>query len=219
MVIVTKELVSNMAGTVVEKEAGVAEFFAQKKLDQIKLLYRVFRLDPKTFPLILGKMGSHILDQGREIVNNEENQKDPLMYTNKLMEMRAQADEMLSYCFDDEIVFRNAVEKDFIKFLNEPQENYTASYLAQFIDHAMKEGLKGVSEEEVDKRCRLLVNLFKSLDSHDVFMRACEQSLASRLLNKTTQSSQNEEIFLQKLKVECGVQEVSKMTKMMQDID
>ena len=62
------------------------------------------------------------------------------------------------------------------------------------------------------------MKLFACLRGRDFFIKAYESELANRLLNKTSISQEYEELMLQKLKVECGAQEVKKMTQMMKDI-
>lgn len=49
-------------------------------------------------------------------------------------------------------------------------------------------------------------------------MKAYVKFLSQRLLNKTMLSMEAEELMLQKLKVECGLNQVNKMTQMFKDI-
>jgi len=63
-----------------------------------------------------------------------------------------------------------------------------------------------------------MIGLFRCLHGRDVFMKSYEKELAKRLLNKTSLSTQNEELMIQKLKVECGASTVSKISQMMKDM-
>ena len=49
-------------------------------------------------------------------------------------------------------------------------------------------------------------------------MKAYVKYLATRLLNKTMLSMEAEELMIQKLKIECGLNQVNKMTQMFKDI-
>ena len=82
----------------------------------------------------------------------------------------------------------------------------------------MKSGLKGVSDEETEERLDAIIRLFCCLHGRDTFMKAYVKHLASRLLNKTLLSMEAEEVMLQKLKVECGLNQVNKMTQMFKDM-
>jgi len=51
-----------------------------------------------------------------------------------------------------------------------------------------------------------------------VFIKHYSKKLSTRLLNKTSISREAEEIMLNKLKVECGLNTVNKMSQMFTDI-
>ena len=70
-----------MAHMVVEKENGVVTFFKEKALDKLHLLFNVFSRDDSKYDQILEKMRPYIEEQGALLVSNEENVKDPLMFT------------------------------------------------------------------------------------------------------------------------------------------
>ena len=94
----------------------------------------------------------------------------------------------------------------------------TPSYIANYTDKELKQGLKGVNNEETEARLDAIVRLFCCLHGRDVFIKAYTKLLSSRLLNKTFLSHEAEETMLQKLKVECGLNTVNKMSQMFTDI-
>lgn len=79
-------------------------------------------------------------------------------------------------------------------------------------------GLKGVSNDEVNKRLSAIIDLFRCLNGRDTFLKQSCKELATRLLNKTSISAEHEELFIQKLKVECGANQVNSMTQMFKDM-
>lgn len=62
--IVENELITKMAEAVSSKDSGCVYMFQQKNLDELKLLYEIFKRDPNTFGLIIQKMNPYILDRG-----------------------------------------------------------------------------------------------------------------------------------------------------------
>ena len=68
------------------------------------------------------------------------------------------------------------------------------------------------------KRLDAIINLFCCLHGRDTFLKQYSKELGTRLLNKTSISWDYEETFIQKLKVECGANQVTKMTQMFKDI-
>ena len=97
-------------------------------------------------------------------------------------------------------------------------QSATPVYIARFADNELTTGLKGVANEETEKRLDAIVRLFCCLHGRDVFIKNYEKFLSMRLLNKTSISREAEEIILNKLKVECGLNTVNKMSQMFTDI-
>jgi len=71
----------------------------------------------------------------------------------------------------------------------------------------------------MNKRLDAIINLFCCLHGRDTFLKQYSKELGTRLLNKTSISWEYEENFIQKLKVECGANQVNKMTQMFKDIN
>lgn len=94
----------------------------------------------------------------------------------------------------------------------------TPSYIAAYANRELTTRLKGVNNEETEARLDAIVKLFCCLHGRDVFIKHYTKFLSLRLLNKTSISREAEEMMLQKLKVECGLNTVNKMSQMFTDI-
>lgn len=94
----------------------------------------------------------------------------------------------------------------------------TPAFIATYAHKELTTGLKGVNNEETELRLDAIVKLFCCLHGRDLFIKKYSQFLSQRLLNKTSISREAEEIMLQKLKVECGLNTVNKMSQMFTDI-
>ena len=148
---------------------------------------------------------------------DENNVKDPHLFTEKLLEFKAEIDELVNFSFANQMMFQKARDNSFQEFMN--QQQFTPVYIAQYTDKELRQGLKGVSDFEMNKRLEAIINLFCCLHGRDTFLKQYAKELGSRLLNKTSISWEYEEIFIQKLKVECGANQVNKMTQMFKDIN
>lgn len=58
-------------------------------------MYRVFKRDESTLKYILAKMGPYIIARGKKIVEDEALLKDAIEFTKKLLELKAEMDEMV----------------------------------------------------------------------------------------------------------------------------
>ena len=95
MKVVVDELLTNKATMICEKEAGVVDFFKQKQLGKLGTLFAVFKRNEACFDHVIGKMRPYITGVGTEIVQNEENIKDPNGFISKLLEFKAEIDKMV----------------------------------------------------------------------------------------------------------------------------
>ena len=211
-----KAMITDMAQAVVDKENGVVQFFKEKSLDKLHLLFNVFSRDESKYENILNKMKPYIEEEGALIVNEEGNLKDPLMFTQKLLAFKSEIDIMVQESFMNQILFQKTRDQAFMNFMNE--QPFTPSYMAQFCDEEQRKGLKGLTEDDVNNRLDTIIGLFRCLHGRDIFMKSYEKELANRLLNKSSLSNQNEELMIQKLKVECGASTVGKISQMMKDM-
>ena len=214
--IVEGELIANMASEVTAKDTGCIYMFQNRKLEELKLLFEVFKRVPNTFGLIIQKMNPYILDRGIKIVQDETLVKSPIDFSVRLLEFKAEIDEMVRDSFSNQLMFQKARDTAFQEFMNE--QSFTSGYIAQFADKELRQGLKGVPDLEVEKRLSSIINLFCCLQGRDMFLKVYATELATRLLNKTSISQEYEELMIQKLKVECGANQVGKMTQMFRDI-
>ena len=55
--------------------------FNQRKITQLKEMYEVFSRVETTLKFVIHKMTPFIMEEGRKIIKNDENLKDPLKFT------------------------------------------------------------------------------------------------------------------------------------------
>ena len=139
-------------------------------------------------------MNTYIVSRGKKIVKNENNVKDPYLFTEKLLEFKAEIDEMVRFSFDNQMVFQMARDKSFTEFMN--KQLFTPIYIGQFTDRQLRLGLKGVSDFEMNRQLDAIISLFCCLHSRDMFLKQYAKELGSRLINQTSISWEYEEIFL-----------------------
>jgi hypothetical protein len=80
--------------------------FTEKKIEELTMMYKVFYRTPSTLSHIINKMNPYIMQEGEKIVKNEENLKDPLKFTTKLLEFKAQMDDLIEKAFSNDMKFQ-----------------------------------------------------------------------------------------------------------------
>ena len=73
--------------------------FQHKKLEELALLFRVFKRVESTLKYIIQKMAPYIEGRGEKIVQDEALLKDPIEFTTKLLSLKKEMDEMVEHSF------------------------------------------------------------------------------------------------------------------------
>lgn len=111
-----------------------------------------------------------------------------------MLDFKQEIDVMVQESFMNQILFQKTRDNAFMMFMNE--QPLTPGYMALYCDEEQRKGLKGLSEDDVNNRLDNMIGIFRCLHGRDVFMKSYEKELASRLINKTSLSSQFEEIMI-----------------------
>jgi len=118
--------------------------------------------------------------------------------------------------FSNDKTFQHSLNQSFEFFIN--LNNKSPEYLSLFIDTKLKIGLKGATEEEVEKTLDKVMMIFRFIQEKDVFEKYYKQHLAKRLLLSRSVSDDAERNMIAKLKTECGYQFTSKLEGMFTDM-
>lgn len=68
-------------------------------------MYDVFLRVETTLKFIIQKMDPFIMQEGKKITSNEELRKDPIKFTIKLLELKAEMDQIISQAFNNDMRF------------------------------------------------------------------------------------------------------------------
>ena len=180
-------------------------------------MYKVFKRVDTTLKYIIQKMQPYIETRGDKIVMDEALVKDPVEFTAKLLTFKAEMDIMVEKSFQNDIKFQKNRDVSFQTFMN--KQAMSPHFIASYCNNEFIKGLKGVNDNAIiNARLDAIIRLFCCLHSRDIFIKAYTKYLSTRLLNKTSLSSEAEELMLQKLRVECGHNTVNKLGSMFKDI-
>lgn len=212
-----RELVEIKAEEIVQKETGCKSMLKNEKLDELKEMYDLYSKVDTTLKYILNEMGPYIEERGKAIIDDVELKKDPVKLTKQLLALKAEMDRMVNYCFNNDPKFNQTRDKSFSAFMNLWSE--TPYAMAAYCDQMFKTGIRGMSQDQIEEELNAIIRLFCCLNNRDVFIRAYSKFQASRLLDKTSLNTEMEESMISKLKVECGFNTVSKLSRMFTDME
>mmetsp|Transcript_81622 Transcript_81622/g.210149 ORF Transcript_81622/g.210149 Transcript_81622/m.210149 type:complete len:755 (-) Transcript_81622:486-2750(-) len=214
--VVQRELILNTAKQLVEMESGCQAMYHNKKYDELTLMYKLFRREPTMLPHMTNLMEPYIEQRCTRIVDDQQMIDNPPTYIERVLELKAELDDMVSRCFENDSGFQKARNRGLENALN--KDTRCAKYLALFCDLQLKKGLKGRNEDEMMSLVSQVVSLFAHLKDKDIFLDFYKRNLSRRLLNKHSVSNDAEDAFITKLKVECGQQAIQKLASMFTDM-
>jgi len=215
-----KELIAKHMQTLAQMEnSGIVTMIEDSKIDDLARAYSLFkRVTQPTSGLavIRDLMSDYVKRVGTELVNDEERNRDPVLYVQGLLQLRDKYEKVIVEAFQSDKQFYNALNKSFEGFINLNQ--HSPEYISLFVDDQLRKGLKGTTEEEMEGVLEKVVMLFRYLQEKDVFEKYYKQHLAKRLLGGRSVSDDAERSMITKLKHECGYQFTSKLEGMFNDM-
>ncbi|KAF4014073.1 hypothetical protein G4228_005674 [Cervus hanglu yarkandensis] len=201
--VVERELISKHMKTIVEMEnSGLVHMLKNGKTEDLACMYKLFSRVPNGLKTMCECMSSYLREQGKALVSEEGEGKNPVDYIQGLLDLKSRFDRFLQESFNNDRLFKQTIAGDFEYFLN--LNSRSPEYLSLFIDDKLKKGVKGLTEQEVETILDKAMVLFRFMQEKDVFERYYKQHLARRLLTNKSVSDDSEKNMISKLKVSLG---------------
>ena len=214
--VLDEELIAAHSKTVVE--TGLAAMMASDALADLSCMYRLLGRVQGGMELLRRHAAQYVEHTGKDLVTAETDKSSDSYteFVQALLTLKSRVDMIVTESFAGDKLFQKDTSKAFETFVN--MNDRTPQYLSLFVDEQLTKGLKGMSDEEVERVLNNVVSLFRFLSDKDVFEKYYKQHLSKRLLNNNSVSEDSERLMIAKLKMECGFQFTSKLEGMFQDI-
>ncbi|KAI8636445.1 Cullin family-domain-containing protein [Parasitella parasitica] len=203
------------AKTEVIIEKGFHEMMDRDMYEPLKVFYELLYQSPK-INILRSAFGEYLKEEGTKIVKDPKN--DPTMITSLVL-FKRKIDGILKHCFNDNVVFLNALKESFEQFIN-TRGNKPAELLAKHLDSKLKIPVKKQRLQEIVDTISLdsILVLFRFIRSKDAFEAYFKRFLAKRLLMDRSTSGELENHVLVNLKSECGAEFTKDLENMFTDI-
>ncbi|NXF45157.1 CUL3 protein, partial [Oceanites oceanicus] len=141
--VVERELISKHMKTIVEMEnSGLVHMLKNGKTEDLACMYKLFSRVPNGLKTMCECMSSYLREQGKALVSEEGEGKNPVDYIQGLLDLKSRFDRFLQESFNNDRLFKQTIAGDFEYFLN--LNSRSPEYLSLFIDDKLKKGVKGV---------------------------------------------------------------------------
>lgn len=199
-----------------QNNTGSIYMMKENKISDLKRLYLIFSRVASALELLRESFGAYVRSCGVAIIDNYQDNSDPVLFMNEIFEIKDKFENIIKESFPGDKKAQKRMKEAFDYFIN--KGNSCARQLAAYLDEFLKNGLKGLTESEVEVALDRSMSIFQHLTDKDLFENFYKQLLSKRLLNSKTISDEAEKTILTKLKAECGYQFTSKLEGMFVDI-
>lgn len=212
----SKYLVGQNAKSLGEMETGIKYMFQNKKNDELKKAYILLKKHPESDKIITEHFGPYIRQRGADLSSNKELLKDPKKFVPELIKLKSEMDGLVSECFANDALFQDTKHHAFSMFMGKP---IYSKQIAIYADFCLRSGIKGKSDEEIEKMLDEIVDLFNCLQNKIEFQNETRKRMSERLIKKTFLSEEAEKNFISKLKQRSAVTYVNSMNDMISDLE
>ena len=139
-----------------------------------------------------------------------------IRWVDEVLKLKDKFDGIWKKCFAEDLILQTALTKSFSDFINLFPR--CSEYVSLFIDDNLKRGIKGKTEEEIDKVLDKATTLLRYIQDKDMFERYYKKHLARRLLHGKSESADVEKQMISRMKLEIGNSFTTKLEGMFKDM-
>ena len=88
--------------------------FTHSRLEELAIMYKVFKRDEDSLKHIINLMNPYIVERGEKIVKDDGLLKEPVEFTKKLLELKAEMDFMVERSFNNDMKFQKGRDSSFM---------------------------------------------------------------------------------------------------------
>lgn len=231
-------LILDNGKTLLHKEgSGLKVQLTEKKHEVLSRLFRLYNVIDKGLDPISDIVEEDIKEKGRDLITKREvatkeaaaakDAKDKpsqsaidMALVDSLLVLHSDFRRIVTEDFEKHAILQRALQRGFEDVMNQPlDKNSLAELLQNYTDRLLKSGSDiKLSEVELGEKLEDVKQLFAFLSEKDLYIEFYRNSLAKRLLDNKSISTDAETNMISKLKLLQGKQFVSKLEGMINDI-
>jgi cullin 4 len=204
-------MIKEMADQIIDK--GMKPLIDSNKIQDMKLLYKLLK-QVDMLPVLEAGFSKVVKQTGLSIVSAE-NEKELISV---LLDYREKIENIMIESFENSLKFKYTIKTVWEEFVN-TNANIGILCAKDLDEHLKKSSKIKLTELELENRIEGILNIFKFINSKDIFEAFYFQQLAKRLLLDKSKSNDIEKSVIAKLKAECGSTFISRLSNMQKDID
>eukprot|EP00002_Diphylleia_rotans_P010880 TRINITY_DN2153_c0_g1_i1.p1 TRINITY_DN2153_c0_g1~~TRINITY_DN2153_c0_g1_i1.p1 ORF type:complete len:735 (+),score=155.04 TRINITY_DN2153_c0_g1_i1:83-2287(+) len=214
--VVYNRMIKDQLEKLVDMEnSGLLAMIRDQRFEDMNRMYTLFEPIAEGLQVISQTLCANTRNEGKAIVEDPENVKDPVQFIQRIQELRSKYDTIVVKAFCNSRYFSTEINKAFEWFMNSATQK-TPEFLSLFVDEEFKK--QKSSENELEQTLDSAISLFRMLAEKDIFLKYYMNHMSKRLLNTKSYAEDAERLMIAKLKAECGHQFTTKLESMLNDV-
>lgn len=195
--------------------------------DDMRRFYFLFsRLDDglansaKTFQAHLKKVGAQVMVTQKGVKDTKKAIANAIPFIRELLDLHTKYVRIIDSCFQNSVLFQQAMDKAFTEVVNLPTGRFTMARLLSFYADKVLSGKQKIENHEMDNSLEEVSRLFSYFQDKDSFAEYIRKGLCKRLLAAEADFNEAaEQMFISKLKARCGNNYTRHLQGMFTDIN
>ena len=195
------------------------------KVQDMARMYKLLARIPEGLDPLRQKFEAHVLNAGLAAVVKVSSASDmePKTFVEALLEVHTKYSDLVNTAFAGESEFVRSLDNACRKYVNNNAICKSGSakcseLLSKHADTLLKRSSKSTEEDDMEKQLNNIMTIFKYIEDKDVFHKFYSKTLAKRLVQGTSASSDAETSMISKLKDASGFEYTYKLQRMFQDM-
>lgn len=148
-----------------------------------------------------------------------DNESDPAPYIETITQVYERYNTMVKDAFEGDLGCKASLDRACREYVNrnivcKTGSRKSAELLAKYVDGIIKKATDTGSDRVIER----VISVFKYLEDKDVFQTFHHRLLARRLVNTSSDDNETEAGLIASLREACGVEYVSRLQRMLQDV-
>ena len=205
-------MIKDIAEQIIEK--GMKVLIHSNKLQDLSILYKLFK-QVNLLNILEAGFLKVVKETGLNLVSPPCDEKTLIA---SLLDYREKTENIMQKSFENSIKFKYSNKIVWEEFINK-NTNIGVLCAKDLDEHLIKNSKIKLTDQELENRIDGIINIFKYINSKDIFEAFYFKQLAKRQLLEKSKSIDLEKSVISKLKAECGATFISRLYNMQKDID
>ncbi|TKR67021.1 hypothetical protein L596_023236 [Steinernema carpocapsae] len=205
-------------------DSGMVFMIENLRFEELRLMFKLLKDADGALHKIAAILNDYFEQTGTSIVSTMTSlpvdsnlPKEQILFIEKLLELKAQVDRVVSEAFSSVAEFVDLANIGFRKLVNLSEK--TAECFSVYVNDRFLHKFTKMQVNEIEDAINGFVRFYEFIGAKDIFENWFKRHLARRLLGSKGVVKENEEMFISKLRNHCAFMYTKELADMFTDVE